>query len=110
MHRKDVFDAAAEIAGLGPDARAETLTSGGYRYEQRMGWALSHLSKAGWVDRPARGYYAINDAGRNGLLQYPNGFDYAQAREFFAPFGSAVGLPDPHDGIFKPLASTQARS
>lgn len=86
MHRKDVFDAAAGIAGLGPEARAETLTSGGYRYEQRMGWALSHLSKAGWVDRPARGYYAINGAGRNGMLQYPGGFDYAQAREFFAPF------------------------
>lgn len=51
-----------------------------------MGWALSHLSKAGWVDRPARGYYAINDAGRSGILQFPEGFDYAQAREFFAPF------------------------
>jgi restriction system protein len=86
LHRKDVFDAAAEIAGLGPEARAETLTSGGYRYEQRMGWALSHLSKAGWVDRPARGYYAVNDAGRQGLLDHPDGFDYAQAREFFAPF------------------------
>lgn len=86
MHRKDVFGAAAEIAGLGPDARAETLASGGYRYEQRVGWALSHLSKAGWVDRPARGYYAINTAGQDGLIHNPDGFDYAQAREFFAPF------------------------
>jgi restriction system protein len=86
MHRKDVFDAAADIAGLGAAARAETLTSGGHRYEQRMGWALSNLSKAGWVERPARGYYAINDAGRQGLQQHPNGFDYAHAREFFAPF------------------------
>ncbi|AXH36606.1 restriction endonuclease [Humibacter sp. BT305] len=103
MHRKDVFDAAADIAGLGPDARAETLSSGGYRYEQRMGWALSHLSKAGWVDRPERAYYVINDAGRRGLLDYPDGFDYAQAREFFAPFwpsparrpeGAATGVND----------------
>jgi restriction system protein len=86
MHRKDLFDAAADVSGLDSEARAETLTSGGYRYEQRMGWALSHLSKAGWIDRPARGYYAINDAGRRGMQQYPEGFDYAQAREFFAPF------------------------
>jgi restriction system protein len=86
MHRKDVFDAAAEIAELGPDARSETLSSGGSRYEQRTGWALSHLSKAGWVDRPARGYYAINEAGRKALIEHPQGFDYAQARELFAPY------------------------
>ena len=95
MHRKDVFDAAAEIAELGPQARAEALTSGGYRYEQRMGWALSHLSKAGWVDRPARGYYAINDAGRKGLVQHPDGFDYARARAFFAPFWPNSVRPGP---------------
>jgi len=86
MHRKNVFDAAAELAGLTGSARAETLLSGGYRYEQRIGWALSHLSKAGWVDRPSRGYYAINEAGRQGLKDYPVGFTYAEARTFFAPF------------------------
>ncbi|WP_198668958.1 restriction endonuclease [Homoserinimonas sp. OAct 916] len=86
MHRKDIFDAVAKVAGLGSEARAEMLNSGGYRYEQRMGWVLSHLSKAGWVDRPARGYYAINDEGRLGLSEHPEGFDYSQAREFFARF------------------------
>ncbi|WP_235480562.1 restriction endonuclease [Agreia sp. Leaf210] len=86
LHRKDVFDAAADFAGLSADARAETLSSGGYRYEQRMGWALSNALKAGWIERPSRGHYAISDAGRRGLQQHPGGFDYAQAREFFAPF------------------------
>jgi restriction system protein len=86
LHRKDLFDRAADVIGLSPAARAETLASGGKRYEQRMGWALSHLSKAGWVDRPARGYYALNNAGRTGLHNNPNGFDYAAARDFFAPF------------------------
>ena len=85
-HRKNLFDAAAQIAGLGPAARAETLTSGGFRYEQRIGWALSHLSKAGWVDRPSRGHYIINDGGRQCLRDYPEGFDYALAKEIFAPF------------------------
>lgn len=86
MHRKDVFDSAAEIAGLGPDARAETLSSGGFRYEQRAGWAISHLAKAGWVDRPSRAHYAITELGREQLEANPNGFDYSQARTVFAPF------------------------
>ncbi|WP_258368877.1 restriction endonuclease [Curtobacterium sp. MCBD17_030] len=86
LHRKDVFDAAASIAGLTERAREETLRSGGYRYEQRLGWALSHLAKASWIDRPSRGHYMITDGGRDALVQYPDGFDYAQAREVFTPF------------------------
>lgn len=98
MHRKNLFDAAAQVAGLGPVARAETLTSGGFRYEQRIGWALSHLSKAGWVDRPSRGHYAINEGGRQCLRDYPEGFDYALAKVIFAPFwpnkNHESGAPD----------------
>jgi restriction system protein len=86
MHRKDVFDATAEVAGVGSDGRAETLTSGGSRYDQRAGWALSHLTKAGWISRPSRGFYAITDEGRVQLSAHPEGFDYALARETFAPF------------------------
>lgn len=51
-----------------------------------MGWALSHLLKASWIDRPTRGHYAINDRGRQALVEYPHGFDYGRAREIFAPF------------------------
>lgn len=84
--RREVFDAVAERAGVSESARAETLKSGGTRFEQRMGWVLSHLGKAQWVDRPERGHYVINDAGRAALARYPQGFDYALAREVFAPF------------------------
>jgi restriction system protein len=73
IHRKNLSDSAAEVAGLSPLARAETLTSGGFRYEQRIGWALSNLAKAGWVDRPSRGHYVITDGGRNCLRTYPQG-------------------------------------
>ena len=90
MHRKDIFDEAAELIGLRADARAETLRTGGYRYEQRAGWALSHLTRAAWIDRPSRGHYAINDHGREALATHPEGFDYGQARAIFAPF-----WPDP---------------
>lgn len=84
--RRDIFDAVATHAGIGDEARNETLKSGGTRYEQRMGWALSNLSKASWVDRPEKGYYQINDAGRAGLAAYPGGFDYALAHAVFKEF------------------------
>lgn len=105
LHRKDLFDRAADIIGLSPAARSETLTSGGKRYEQRMGWALSHLSKAGWVDRPARGYYAINDTGRTGLNNHPDGFDYAGARDFFAPFWPGRKTPATESVVEDALAA-----
>lgn len=85
-HRRQVFDDVAEHADVSDEARAETLKSGGTRYEQRMGWVLSHLHKALWVDRPKRGYYVITDAGRAALAKYPQGFDYSLAREVFTPF------------------------
>lgn len=98
LHRKDLFDAAARVAGLDATARAETLTSGGFRFEQRIGWALTHLTKAGWIDRPSRGHYAINEGGRKCLRDYPNGFDYALANKIFAPFwpkkGKSKDAPD----------------
>lgn len=84
--RREVFDAVAAHAQVSDAARAETLKSGGTRFEQRVGWVLSHLGKARWVDRPERGHYVISDAGRTALMKYPQGFDYALAREVFAPF------------------------
>lgn len=102
LHRKEVVDRAAAIAGLSTQARDETLKTGGFRYEQRIGWAISHLSKAGWIDRPARAVYQINEHGHRALADNPSGFDYASARETFAPFwpkpamkaSSATALPN----------------
>lgn len=86
LHRKDLFDRAAATAGLDEAARAETLNSGGLRYEHRMGWVLANTARAGWIDRPARGQYAINDIGRAWMAENPDGLTYGQAREVFAPF------------------------
>ncbi|WP_285042850.1 restriction endonuclease [Plantibacter sp. LMC-P-059a] len=102
-HRKDIFDAVAEASGLSLEARAETLSSGSTRAEQRMGWALSHLTKASWIDRPTRGHYVINDEGHRALASYPEGLDYASAREIFAPF-----WPSPKSGTTSPAADPEA--
>jgi restriction system protein len=86
LHRKDLVDGAADDLQLSGPARAETLNSGGFRYEQRIGWAISHLTKAGWITRPSRAHYAISDEGHKGLAKYPGGFDYALGKAVFAPF------------------------
>lgn len=70
LHRKDIADRAAGLASIGPEARSETLLSGGLRYEQRFGWALSNLTKASWVDRASRGHYQINEAGLAALAEH----------------------------------------
>lgn len=109
-HRQEIFEAVAKQAGVSDEARAETLKSGGSRFKQRVGWVLSHLVKASWVDRPDRGLYVINDAGRKALADYPDGFDYALAREVFREFwpkrvGADVpaGTPEPIDEVSDPI-------
>ncbi|MDQ0771492.1 restriction system protein [Pseudarthrobacter defluvii] len=84
LHRKDLFHQAADKAGLSESARLETLNSGGLRYEQRMGWVLSHVIRANWMDRPTKGHYCITDEGRRWLKENPGGINYSQARELFA--------------------------
>ncbi|GFZ84271.1 restriction endonuclease [Nesterenkonia alkaliphila] len=108
--RREIFDSVATLTQLSDQARAETLKSGGTRYEQRLGWVLSHLGKAGWIDRPDRGYYLITDAGRKALLDYPGGFDYTLAREVFAPFWperskapTSGPIPEANDEISDPI-------
>lgn len=86
VHRKELFHQAADEAGLTDSARQETLNSGGLRYEQRMGWVLSHLTRAKWIDRPSKGHYCITDAGRDWLQKNPDGINYSQAHSIFAQF------------------------
>lgn len=73
--RWEVLDTIADRAGIDDEARAETLKSGGTRYEQRMDWVLSHLREAKWVDRRERGCCVITDAGSAALAHYPQGLD-----------------------------------
>ncbi len=94
-HRKDLFDRAAERAGLSSTAREERLSTGGLRYEQRMGWVLSHAVKAGWAIRPSRAHYAITELGQEWRLKLPGDFGYTTARSLFAEFWVQSGSASP---------------
>lgn len=97
VHRRDLIHRSIEAAGLSKSAREETLNSGGLRAEQRLGWAFSHLTKAGWIERPTRGNYRITEAGRRWAAEHPNGLDsLSEANKIFEPFwpqGKKTALP-----------------
>jgi restriction system protein len=74
VHRaRAINDAAADLLGLTDEDRAALITSGQPRYRNRAMWALSYLSRAGAVERPARGQYRINDLGRRLLSEHRGG-------------------------------------
>ncbi|KQN86524.1 restriction endonuclease [Arthrobacter sp. Leaf69] len=87
LHRRDIVSRAIYAAGLSEAARLETLNTGGLRSEQRLGWAISNLLKAGWIERPVRANYRITEAGREWYSSHPEGIsDFSTARMLFAPY------------------------
>ncbi|BDZ65458.1 restriction endonuclease [Agromyces mangrovi Wang et al. 2018] len=69
--RSEITDAAAIDVRLTEAERNVTLTTGQPMYANRVGWAISHLTKAGALSRPERGHYVIGEQGRTLLATYP---------------------------------------
>ena len=61
--RREIKLSAMGIMGLSEEARAERLESGGLRAENRADWAITHVTRAGWIERVARGQYRITAEG-----------------------------------------------
>lgn len=86
FHRKEIFERASRLANLSDAAKEERLNSGELNYEHRMSWVLTHLARASLLDKPARGHYQLNDAGRKFHSDYPNGMTYSSANAYFKQF------------------------
>lgn len=84
---RELVTRTLDHAEIGEPARAEKLESGGSRADNRVGWAVTNLSKASWIERPARGQYRITDTGRAWLAQHPEGLrEFGEAHRVFAEF------------------------
>jgi restriction system protein len=70
---RDVHQLAADRAGLTVEQRSEVLDSGQLRFRNRVGWAVSSLTRAGALFRPQRGSYVITDFGHQLLTDHPGG-------------------------------------
>ena len=71
--RRDINGLVSEVVGLKDDQRAVVLSSGQPMYANRIGWALSQLTRVGALSRPSRGLYQLTEAGRQVLAQFPGG-------------------------------------
>lgn len=73
---REVTSAIADQFELTAEERAVMLPSGRARLiDNRVGWALTHLSQAGLLERPQRAHVRISDAGRTVLAQQPDRVD-----------------------------------
>jgi len=69
--RRELKKAVCDHVGLTDEQRAEILSSGESRAENRIGWAVSALYKAELIEKPQRATYVITHAGREFLEQHP---------------------------------------
>lgn len=86
----------ANALGLTQEERSEMLPSGRTRtFDNRVGWAMTYLYRAGLLERPKRSVYRITDRGRQVLSTHPERVDNSVLESFeeFRAFrsGSSVG-------------------
>ena len=68
----DVFEMLAPQFNLTEEELLEMLPSGTQRkWNNRVNWSCFDLYKAKLLDRPTKGYYRINEAGRKALKEAP---------------------------------------
>ena len=98
-HRqRDVATRLAEEFHVSAEERTELLAGGGNRFDNRVGWALTYLAKAGLLDRH-RGIFRITTEGQGVLGDPPARIDIRFLRRFpaFLEWGrTATGTaPEP---------------
>ena len=70
---RDAVEALAEQFRLSEEERLELLPSGrAPKFANRVGWATTHLSKAGLIERPRRGYLTITERGLSLIKEDPD--------------------------------------
>ncbi|NGN85191.1 restriction endonuclease [Arthrobacter silviterrae] len=73
--RRDLITEVQDRVGLSAEQRSILLNSGQPKVENRVGWALSDLTTATAIQRPARATFEITELGRALLRDHPEGLD-----------------------------------
>ncbi|MGG6242585.1 restriction endonuclease [Nodosilinea sp. AN01ver1] len=96
---RDLREQLAQQLALTPEEIALKLPSGRQAvFDNRVGWACTHLRKAQLVESPRRGYIQISPRGREVLLENPLAINdiYLQRFEEYRQFKERT-TPDEHD-------------
>lgn len=80
--RRELHGATSNSMGLTEDQTSITFASGVPKVQNRIGWAMSALTQAGAVERPARATYRITDIGRQALQDFPDRIAQADLKKF----------------------------
>ena len=73
---RDLIGELADQFELTEDERREMLPSGGARlFDNRVGWAKTHISQAGLLESPRRAVSVITERGREVLRDHPDRVD-----------------------------------
>jgi restriction system protein len=78
----EVLDALAMQLQLTDSDRKETLPSGQSRFDNRVGWARTHLKKAALVESTGRGKFRITERGLEVLKSNPASIDIKFLMQF----------------------------
>ena len=79
----DIREHVRSSEGLSESDCRQMLSSGRQPvFDNRIQWALAHLTKAGLIDRPYRGQYELTDGGKELLGEGPAQIDMASLRRY----------------------------
>lgn len=106
-HRREFQRLVGEEVGLTDEQRAERLSSGGLKYENRIGWGVSFLTNVGALTRPSRGHYQITDAGRTLIDLFPDGAREEDIRRLGEDPASPIRVYQPTVTRDKPVQTTE---
>jgi len=94
---REIINGLSEVFHLTEEERKELLPSGKQPiFDNRVGWALTYLKKAGVVEPPKRAHYRITDRGRKVLDQKPERINVKFLEQFeeFREFRARKAKPD----------------
>ena len=90
---KELVEYCAADFHISETDRAETLSSGQNKLQNRVSWAKSYLKKAGLVDSPKRAHFCLTEEGKKAYQQGPDCVDLnylSQFESFRAFFGQSI--------------------
>jgi len=98
----EAVDKLADALGVSETDRQEMLPSGTQtRLYNRVGWAITYLTKAGALEKPSRGRFCITERGLRLIAQHPDGINndilaqFEEYQEFRNTKNSEGNLPTP---------------
>jgi len=105
---REAIEALAEQFKLSEEELSELLPSGTQAiFDNRVGWAKTHLSKAGLLSSPRRSVFIITDRGKEILSKKPDFINMALLRQFpeYVEFTKSTKKKDTSDKKEKPEES-----